>query len=142
MVIVAAVDSSAAAPAVAKRALSLATETDEVHLIHVFHPPATVYPMEAIYPIDEAEIEAADHQNTWDELSSVLSDETAGWKQIERRGYPATEIVDYAREVKADLIVIGTRGRGGFASLVLGSTSQAVIHEAPCDVLVVKTPVD
>lgn len=55
-------------------------------------------------------------------------------------GDPATEIVKYASEQRADVIVIGTHGRTGVDRLVLGSVAERVMREAPCSVLVVKLP--
>lgn len=47
-------------------------------------------------------------------------------------------IVDYAEHNKADLIVIGTRGRSGFTKLLLGSVASGVITYAPCPVVVAR----
>ena len=46
-------------------------------------------------------------------------------------------ILETARELGADLIVVGSHGRHGLA-LLLGSTANAVLHGAPCDVLAVR----
>jgi nucleotide-binding universal stress UspA family protein len=54
------------------------------------------------------------------------------------QGYPGAEIVEVARRWKADLIVVGTHGSGRLTSFLLGSTTQAVIRDAPCPVLVVR----
>lgn len=54
------------------------------------------------------------------------------------RGRPATVIVDDARALAADLIVVGSRGRGSIESLVLGSVSGEVVDHAPCPVLVAR----
>lgn len=56
-------------------------------------------------------------------------------------GRPATALVAHAAESRADLIVIGSRGRGPIASMVLGSVSAEVAVDAPCPVLVARTPV-
>ena len=50
---------------------------------------------------------------------------------------PATEILNCAEEIGADLIVLGRRGLGSITSLLLGSVSQKVSHEAKCACLTV-----
>lgn len=51
---------------------------------------------------------------------------------------PAHAIAQVAQELPADLIVVGTRGRGGISQLLAGSVAEHVIRAAPCPVLVVK----
>ena len=55
-------------------------------------------------------------------------------------GRPATVIVEEARSMPADLVVIGSRGHGTIASMVLGSVSSEVIDHAPAPVLVARGP--
>lgn len=54
------------------------------------------------------------------------------------QGDPRVVIVDTARAVGADLVVVGSHGRSGLAKLVLGSVASHVVSHAPCNVLVVK----
>jgi universal stress protein A len=53
-------------------------------------------------------------------------------------GHPADVIVDHADAKKADLIVMGSVGRGGLKRLLVGSVAERVVRTAPCPVLVVR----
>jgi len=53
-------------------------------------------------------------------------------------GIPFVEIVRYARDVKADLIVMGSHGLTGIEHLLIGSVAERVVRKAPCSVLVVR----
>ncbi|HKS49136.1 MAG TPA: universal stress protein [Amycolatopsis sp.] len=57
-------------------------------------------------------------------------------EQVTVKDGPRPLLLDWAR--RARLVVVGSRGRGGFAGLLLGSTSQALIHHAGCPVMIVR----
>ncbi len=52
-------------------------------------------------------------------------------------GDPAKGIIDAARRERSDIVVVGRRGRGQLAGLLLGSVSQEVVSRAPCIIVVV-----
>ncbi len=80
---------------------------------------------------EEAERELA-------EAKAMLEGKGATVELVEGRGDAADAICEAAKEAGADLIVVGTRGRGVAARALGGSVSTKVIHNAPCDVLVVR----
>ena len=55
-----------------------------------------------------------------------------------RVGNPSEEIVNVAKELAVDLVVIGSHGYGGLGRFLLGSTAERVVQYAHCPVLVVK----
>jgi len=58
-----------------------------------------------------------------------------GLRTLCRRGNPAQVLIDAGRDAR--MIIVGSRGHGGFAGLLLGSVSQACVEHATCPVLVV-----
>jgi nucleotide-binding universal stress UspA family protein len=54
------------------------------------------------------------------------------------QGVPFDEIVTVAKNKSIDLIVMGTHGRKGLSHVVLGSTAERVMRDAPCPVMIVK----
>ena len=51
---------------------------------------------------------------------------------------PVPAIIEFAREIPADLIVMGTRGLGGLKHVLLGSVAERTVREAPCPVMTVR----
>jgi len=76
------------------------------------------------------------------EVLSQVGDDASGVevRELVGEGPPAKVLLDTARD--ADLLVVGSRGRGGFASAVLGSVSLACVLHAICPVLVFRDEED
>ncbi len=58
------------------------------------------------------------------------------------RGIPGHALCDFAKEVSASALVMGSRGRGGVKRALLGSVSDYVVRNAPCPVVVIGPEVD
>jgi nucleotide-binding universal stress UspA family protein len=135
MTVVVGVDSSPVSGDVVRRAIEEAERRGtELHAVHVLRTPV-VY-VETGMNLEVLAV--AERKSVWEPLQEVLATSTAPVTKVDLDGYPPDTLVGYAKEVGASLLVVGTRGRGEFASLILGSTSSRAIHLSPCDVLVVK----
>ncbi|MCK5833867.1 universal stress protein [bacterium] len=55
-------------------------------------------------------------------------------------GSAFAEIIKYAKANSTDLIVMGTHGRSGLSTILLGNVTEKVVHKAPCPVLTVRHP--
>ncbi len=133
-----AVDLTDEANTVSERALSLAKHyKSELFLVHVIEP-IIIDPAYDILPALPAgfEKELTDHaKNRLREIGNRF--QIPENRQAVRLGSTKAGIISHARENGCDLIVLGSHGRHGPA-LLLGSTANAVLHGAPCDVLAVR----
>jgi nucleotide-binding universal stress UspA family protein len=137
--VVAGVDESATAAQVVGRAVDEARwRNTDLHIVYVSHLP-TVYTQVAI---DWDEVMEAQRTAVWGGIEEVIEESDVAIERVDLRGYPPDTLVDYASDIDASLLVVGTRGRGDLASLILGSTSHRAIQLAQCDVLVVKAPAE
>lgn len=95
---------------------------------------------EAFSPLDlKAQLQAF-LETALDRAKARMDKEGLPVSRTVRSGIPHDEIVAFAREEQADLIVMTTHGRKGISHLLLGSVTERVIRTAPCPVLVVTPP--
>ena len=107
-----------------------------LHVLHVADVIATTasqfYPEHPGDPEMRAEALALKH------LRALVPDDRAALA-VRISASPANAIVEYARSINADVIVVGTHGRDGVSRLLMGSVAEHVVRHAPCPVLVVRT---
>jgi nucleotide-binding universal stress UspA family protein len=139
VIIVVGVDDSDRSRVAARKACRLGAMLDAaVHAVFVTHVPAAMLAAFAGAPDAASDFAEAQRRSVWQAIRPVLDVSEVKTKTVDLEGYPADVLIEYAEEVGAGLLVVGSRGRGDLASLVLGSTSHRVVNHAPCDVLIAK----
>jgi nucleotide-binding universal stress UspA family protein len=94
-----------------------------------------------ILDVDESAVEKARHaaEETVAKAAAQLGESQPASVTVRAvNGFAAQELIEASRD--ADLLVVGSRGLGGFARLLLGSISDQVMHHAHCPVVVVPGP--
>jgi nucleotide-binding universal stress UspA family protein len=110
----------------------------EIDLVHVLEPPPFPEFGYANIPIKEGGLRDV-AEAAFDKLRKRIPalKELVKYTPV-RTGNAPYEIVQSARQLNADLIVIGTHGRTGLKRLALGSTTEKVVRHAHCPVLVLR----
>ncbi len=80
-------------------------------------------------------------EHALDEAAGALARPSCFVRRTTLLGRPGTLVVDTAAHLRAELVVVGSRGHGPLRSMLLGSVSAEVVDHAPCPVLVVRRPV-
>ena len=104
-----------------------------VSVLTAWDYPAVVAGMEGV--LDTSHLEDATRRAQSIAMSKVAHDDVAVSAEV-LRGFASAILIEAS--ASADLLVVGSRGHGGFAGLLLGSITEHVVRHAACPVLVVR----
>lgn len=136
-----ATDFSDASRPAAQRAVSLAKDNGaELVVVHVYEPPVRpavdAFLVPRVYDEFEAEVRSQADQGLAPIVARAAGAGVAA-RPLVLRGVADEAIARAAKDEAADLVVVGTHGRGGVARLLLGSVAARVVSSSPCPVLTV-----
>jgi nucleotide-binding universal stress UspA family protein len=106
-------------------------------ILHVAAPPLGLYSQGIYLPAPEGTMESLHDQL----LELQPHDSAVVTEHRLEEGEPVPVILMVAKEIAADVIVLGTHGRTGLGRFLMGSVAEQVVRKAPCPVLTVKHPV-
>jgi universal stress protein A len=112
----------------------------KISICHILEPLAFTYGGDI--PVDLSDVQVQLEEQAKQRLST-LAEQLNVPEEAQHivLGQPANEMRRMAKEQNVDLIIVGSHGRHGLA-LIFGSTSNSVLHGAPCDVLAVRITED
>lgn len=134
-------DGSASALRAARHAAAEAAQAgaaSEVQLLHVIEPMTPVTLSEAFQATRLDERFPPQAAQALQPVSTVLDGAGVRYTLHCRFGDPATEIAAQVRDAACDAVVMGTRGRGALASLVIGSVATEVVRQVDVPVTLLK----
>jgi nucleotide-binding universal stress UspA family protein len=114
----------------------------EIKILYVNEPALQVSDMAWVGVDDRAlkDEHVSDAHKNMDRIARDQIPPGVSAEAVVRSGDSVEEIIQFAEESGADLIVMATHGRGGLSHILMGSTAEQVIRKAPCPVLTLKLP--
>jgi nucleotide-binding universal stress UspA family protein len=111
-----------------------------LHLLHAFDMPRT--DVRKDLPLQVESFKYTRDVDLTSFVTETLLPEDARRRivRLVEYGKPAQLVRDYVYQRGADLVVLGTRGRGSMLEALIGSTAKSILHSLPCDALVVRGP--
>ncbi len=113
----------------------------QIHIIHVLEPIA--YPVEWLEGFSGMEaledVIAGNARKALDKLAERVRDAQLPVQTSLVFGYPPEAIISYVQENGISLICMGSHKRSGLEKLIIGSTTEKVVRQAPCPVLVIRS---
>lgn len=138
-VVVVGIDGSDHSLVALRRGISeAALRSADLHVLYVTDVTPAVLHLPDGSKVNTSDLAAVERDRAWQRATPLLDSAPATTKRVELDGYPADTIVDYCEQIGAELLILGTRGRGRLATTFLGSTSLRALERAHCDVLIAK----
>jgi nucleotide-binding universal stress UspA family protein len=110
-----------------------------VHVVSVWHVPALVYGGPGFTPQIETSIDETFKEVANEAVESAAEKAREAGVDVDievEHGQTVDRLLEAAED--ADMLVVGSRGHGGFAGLMLGSVSAQCAHHAPCPLVIVR----
>ncbi|PLX28623.1 MAG: hypothetical protein C0600_09530 [Ignavibacteria bacterium] len=112
----------------------------EIHLLHVYQDVFSVLSMRT-FDLNEDVVEAAIIKEIGERFGSLLDAVPIEDLRVNtsiRKGETDEKILEYVKDIGADLIVIATNGRSGIEEFFVGSIAQSIVRCAPCPVITIR----
>jgi nucleotide-binding universal stress UspA family protein len=138
-IVMAAIDTSSLATTVVEFAARLARRnwpSSQLHLVHVQRVGRFDRPSHAGIRPEELEAEAQSYLDHYVRLARKQCPSPVTAHLL--RGDPVDEVVERARSLKADLLILGTHDNAGLERFLMGSVAEKVARHAPCSVTIVR----
>ena len=134
--ILVAIDGSTSAKRAFARSLYLASKCDS--RLEIVHVVPCEFGGDSVNTFELVEELKTKGKKILEQCKKIAARNNISIKTTSELGDPAKIIINLAKSNDYDLIVMGSRGRGAFKELLLGSVTQKVAHHAKCPVMVVR----